>query len=142
MGGSLYDIANTLSYFSAMVPEYGNIPFFGVAPAESMYQVKESFGVEYGGGCSTQEGTPCGCCPSMPGSPAAATFPGVLHVGCGSCVLFTASDGKQKGHSIGGVVVDTCPYFQNKVWCPQNSEANPSGYKNHIDILYNGDEND
>lgn len=116
---------------------------YGVAPAQSMYQVKENYSVDYAN-CSDLpwDATPCGCCPAMRGSTAAADFPGVLHVGCGSCLVFTAGSGDKAGAKIGAVVVDSCPYFQNKHWCPANGTANPKGYKNHLDVLYLGEERD
>ena len=38
------------------------------------------------------------------------------------------------GAQIGMVVVDTCPYFQNKVWCPSGGDPNNQGFRNHLDV--------
>ena len=95
-GMPLSTLADALKGVTADVPGYGTVPFFGIAPAQSMYQVKMDFSVARDSSgyenCGEEQYTePCNCCPSMRNSAAASSFDGVLHVGCGDCVVFTAS---------------------------------------------------
>ena len=73
-GGDLETVSEALATIHHVnVPGYGSMPFFGVAPAQSMYQ-------------TSPDGS-CGPCPAVSGSTAAASFDGVTHVGCGECLV-------------------------------------------------------
>jgi len=114
-GGAVLDtVASKLSALTGTV----GMHYFPVAIAQGMAQPLM---------CSTaDESTGLGS-PSIIG----AGYSNVLHTYCGQCIEFTTSEGT----TVGGVVLDTCPYESNKEWCSKDGSANQHGFYNHVDIF-------